>query len=155
MHEIQKIKELINSNIYQEVICNIAVISNIKIINATDLMMSFDLKKLDSSGFSCDELLSTLISYRHEVELFVIEKNRTLMPEEDDQEFPKGMQVEVSKIIEIKGTSSGFLLIALIEFSLIMTSENDLLDYLKKVRIPRAQKYAKQLCQWYANAKNA
>lgn len=155
MHEIQKIKELMNSSIYQEVISKLGILSNIKIINATDLMMSFNLKKLKCSGLSCDELFSTLISYRHEVELFVIEKNKKLMLEEDDQEFPKGMQVEVSKTIEKIGTSSGFLLIALIEFRLIMSSENDLLDYLKKVRIPRAQKYAKQLCQWYANAKNA
>jgi hypothetical protein len=155
MHEIQNIKELMNSSIYQEVMSKLAFLNNIKIINATDLMMSFDLKKLECSGLSCDELLSTLICFRHQVELFVIEKNRTLMPEDDDQEFPKDVQFEFSKTIEIIGTSSGFLLIALIEFRLIMTSSNALLYYLKKVRIPHAKKYAKQLCQCYANAKSA
>jgi hypothetical protein len=30
-----------------------------------------------------------------------------------------------------------------------MKSENDLLDYLKKIRIPHAKKYAKQLKKWY------
>jgi hypothetical protein len=149
MVEIQKIRAIINSNIYQEVILKLANISNIKIIDATDVMISFDLKKLEFSGLSCDELAANLISYRNEIEQFIIKKNNELMEENDDQEFPKGMGVEAARTIEKKGTSSGFLFIALIEFSLIMKSENDLLDYLKKIRIPHAKKYAKQLKKWY------
>jgi hypothetical protein len=149
MVEIQKIRIIINSNIYQEVILKLANLSNIKIIDATDVMINFDLKKLEFSGFSCDELAATLISYRNEIEQFIIKKNNELMEENDDQEFPKGMRVEAARTIEEKGTSSSFLFIALIEFSLLMKSENDLLNYLNKIRIPHAKKYAKQLKKWY------
>ncbi|MCD0476269.1 hypothetical protein LPB87_17905 [Flavobacterium sp. EDS] len=143
---------MIENKIYIKVIFEIVEKSNKK-IDTNNYMSSIQyakeaIKKADQSE---EKLLDFLVKNIDEVISFSVKKLTTLnstdeKDEDDDWISDDGDEDEV---VEELGLSMTFLIYYLIELILIKKGDDSLEKYLKKMRIPNAKKYAKELQDIY------
>lgn len=147
-------KELFNSRGYQNAIQTIKRIAKISIYpNYPDSLLAIDKLNLEKSGATINDIELLLKEHYDQVIDFSIKKIQKFEGLMIEQEYSHGEEPnegeEDSNEIDL-GYSQSFLLINLIEFYLLKNNPQMLIDYLKSTRIPKAEKYARDLNSIYA-----
>lgn len=140
-------QEFVSSPLYHSICLAIAKTIPITIISDySDTMANLDIQRIVNSNLSIKELQNTLINNKDELINYSINKYKMTYIDEEIEDYPIGEEVEERPTnIKYTGYSKGFLLMNLIEYSLMKRGNQELEEYLKKSRIPQAKKYAKEI----------
>jgi hypothetical protein len=147
----EDLKEFIESEYYKKTTEAIIKNTNIDIINEqNDIISSLEAAAVNRSELTIKELKNTLYEHNKIIIDFSIHK---FLATHNIEELQEGQQ-EPDKTHRLEGYSKGFLVANIIEYSLALKSYQDLEDYLRKSRIPRAKYYAKKVSRIIDNLKN-
>lgn len=146
-------KEFIESNNYQNAISDIQKIAKISIYPIYPAsLIELDKQKLEKSGATLADIEALLVEHFELVVKYSLEKLKKYDNLKIEQEYPSGEEPgeddEDSDEIS-QGYSKGFLLINLIEIFLLKYNQEYLINYLKSIRIPKAENYADELKSIY------
>lgn len=119
-----------------------------------EILYQYDSKKLDCSQLTLSELEKTLkISGAPLLQFIKLKFNED--SGDLDGDFPKNEmpgEEDRAKLVEKMGVYRNFLLIYIIEFTILSARPETITQYLKCVRIPKAVAYSKSLKKWYDEA---
>ncbi|QXI35815.1 MULTISPECIES: hypothetical protein [Pseudomonas] len=143
-------ERIVGSPIYKKLLSELVDVLHIEVESEyTEVFARLDSAKVARAKVDIDELMLALTDNFDLLRGYSISKFRALSAEEEDEEeYPAGAEPsedEKSKTLSVGKYSQGFLLTNLIEYVLAKSSREQLLEYLKLSRIPRAKKYADQL----------
>lgn len=131
---------------YQKTLEELVQASNIKVESGyTEVFAKLDSSKMARANLGAQEILSFLSASCLEIVQYSIDKLSALSGEEDE-EYPGGAEPpsdEKAKTLSTGNYSQGFLLTNLIEYMLANKGQEQLLDYLKVSRVPKAKQYAR------------
>jgi len=109
-------------------------------------------REISNSGLSLEYIRSYFRLKKDLIIKFGIKLNNTLKNTPLEEEYPAGEGIpksEKSKVIASHGLGIGFSVKYAIYLHFLETNPNDLLDYIKKERIPKAQKFHNTLKEIY------
>lgn len=121
-----------------------------------EILYQYDFKKLNCSPFILADLRETLENSGPSLLSFI----KLKFSEDTDDlggEFPQGEtpgEEDRPNIVKKMPVYRNFLLGYLIEFTILKTRPDVIIQYLKCVRIPNAATYAKRLKNWYGQAQS-
>ncbi|WP_409488158.1 hypothetical protein ACK1U3_21055 [Pseudomonas promysalinigenes] len=143
-------ERIVGSPIYKKLLSELVDVLHIEVESEyTEVFARLDSAKVARAKVDINELMLALTDKFDLLRGYSISKFRALSAEEEDEEeYPAGAEPsedEKSKILSVGKYSQGFLLTNLIEYVLAKSGREQLLEYLKLSRIPRAKKYADQL----------
>ena len=161
------IKELVTSVIYQDALKEIKDKMHIEFLDFESeskevqlrhiFLIEDKLKKAELSiPFVSDYIQSNL---KHIIE-YSIQKIRfyeTISEKEINEEYPKGEELKEDEkpvTVEVLGYNPFTLIMYGIEFYFLKDNPDRLLEYIKRLRIPRASKYKKELISIYKEVNN-
>lgn len=147
---------IVESMYYQNLMVQIKEKTHIKIIDEyRDTAALRDSQKLHLANLPTDAAISIIKQDFDELLNFTILKLCKYENVKTEEEYPNGEKPEEEDNNEtILGYSQGFLLMYLVEYYLLKEHPNNLIQYLKSVRIPYASKYAKELKNIYGELGN-
>ncbi len=117
-----------------------------------EILYEYDKKKLECASLSISDLLLTLSKNRNQLLPFTFLKFRD-EPDDLSGEFRSGEGLgknDQPKIVSEIKVPKNFLLGYIIEFTILSISPENISQYLKCVRIPKADSYGKRLKRWHA-----
>ena len=148
-----EIKELLISKDLSAIENDIALACNTYINkDFIDLTISSLRREISNSEISLNHIHQLLISKRDPIIKFGIRLYNTQKDAPLQEEYPVGEEIPKSqrpKVIASLGIGVGFGIKYAIYLHFLETNPNGLLDYLKKERIPKAQKFCKTLERIY------
>lgn len=147
---------MINNETYTQIIFDIANKSNKK-IDKNNYLSSIQYAKesIKKANETEESLLNFLNENKDIVIMYSVKKLTTLsnVEDKDDDDDWETDEGDEDEIIEELGLSMTFLIYYLNELILIKKGNEELEKYLKKIRIPNAKKYAKELREIYNSIK--
>ena len=164
---METIKELLDSDIYLGIIKELGVDNfnqDVQSVEVEELKNRLRQRQFLLEGFNCKVLseqemvqfYKQMISeYRKEIILWskrFWKYSDDIIEEYPDGEFPKGEEIskeDVSTTIEIGKYSKTSIALYIIEFDLLKNHQEIVADYYKRLGIPRATKYAKDMIAFY------
>ena len=164
---METIKELLDSDIYLDIIKELGVDNfnqDVQSIEVEELKNRLRQRQFLLEGFNCKVLseqemvqfYKQMISeYRKDIILWskrFWKYSDDIIEEYPDGEFPKGEEISkenVSTTIEIGKYSKTSIALYIIEFDLLKNHQEIVADYYKRLGIPRAAKYAKDMIAFY------
>lgn len=139
---MESAKDIILSKEYQDILTVIKSRYGLRIFEGDDeVLFAYDEKKMTLAGFG-----------REETErIFATERERFLKFIELKLELNKAIEEgEKNQCLKVHGYGKDFVLIYMIEYWLLGKGMDNLISYLKAIRIPGVKKYAGQLRQLYS-----
>ena len=164
---METIKEFLVSDIYLDIIKELGgenFNQNLQSVEIEELKNRLRQRKFLLEGFNCKVLsdkemvqfYKQMISeYRKEIIVWIKrfwKYSDDTIEEYPDGEFPKGEEIseeDVSTTIEIGKYSKTSIALYIIEFDLLKNHQEIVADYYKRLGIPRAAKYAKDMIAFY------
>lgn len=164
---METIKEFLDSDIYLDIIKELGgenFNQNLQSVEIEELKNRLRQRKFLLEGFNCKVLsdkemvqfYKQMISeYRKEIIVWIKrfwKYSDDTIEEYPDGEFPKGEEIseeDVSTTIEIGKYSKTSIALYIIEFDLLKNHQEIVADYYKRLGIPRAAKYAKDMIAFY------
>lgn len=142
-------ENLVYSTAYENAVKTIVRKTGISIFpNYPEVLYSLDYKNIETAGLSSAMLAELLENDFEQVMEFSIKKLEKFDNVEIEQEYPPGEEPEEDEMDSkgvSKGYSKGFLILNLIEFYFLKKDPDGLIAYLKRSRIPKAEKYRSEL----------
>ncbi|RMR08040.1 hypothetical protein ALP94_01625 [Pseudomonas savastanoi pv. glycinea] len=135
----------IYSNLLEQMVQNPKLATNDKIV--PDALLGYDIEYINAAGVTVKDL-EEVASDMLFCQKYVLAKLKSIEGTEDQQEG-KHSEDEDDVLLETLPFYKNFLNIYLIELHLLKTKPEMLDSYLKKIRIPNAKQYAKQLRSVY------
>ncbi|MCD5977413.1 MULTISPECIES: hypothetical protein [Pseudomonas] len=135
----------IYSNLLEQLVQNPKLATNDKIV--PDALLGYDIEDINAAGVTVKDL-EEVASDKLFCQKYVLEKLKSIEGTENQQEG-KHSEDEDDVLLETLPFYKNFLNIYLIELHLLKTKPEMLDSYLKKIRIPNAKQYAKQLRSVY------
>lgn len=119
-----------------------------------EILYQYDLKKLTSSGLTISELKKVIDKCSNSFSYFVMMKFREDPGDLDGELPPNEMPGEEdrAKVVEQLPVYRNFLIGYIVEFALIDQRPDNLVEYLKCVRVSHASSYGKLLRKWHSRA---
>ena len=164
---METIKEFLVSDIYLDIIKELGVDNfnqDVQSVEIEELKNRLKQRQFLLEGFNCKVLseqemvqfYKQMISeYRKDIILWskrFWKYSDDIIEEYPDGEFPKGEEISkenVSTTIEIGKYSKTSIALYIIEFDLLKNHQEIVADYYKRLDIPRAAKYAKDMIAFY------
>lgn len=164
---METIKEFLVSDIYLDIIKELGVDNfnqDVQSVEIEELKNRLKQRQFLLEGFNCKVLseqemvqfYKQMISeYRKDIILWskrFWKYSDDIIEEYPDGEFPKGEEISkenVSTTIEIGKYSKTNIALYIIEFDLLKNHQEIVADYYKRLGIPRAAKYAKDMIAFY------
>ena len=164
---METIKEFLVSDIYLDIIKELGVDNfnqDVQSIEVEELKNRLRQRQFLLEGFNCKVLseqemvqfYKQMISeYRKDIILWskrFWKYSDDIIEEYPDGEFPKGEEISkenVSTTIEIGKYSKTSIALYIIEFDLLKNHQEIVADYYKRLGIPQAAKYAKDMIAFY------
>lgn len=164
---METIKEFLVSDIYLDIIKELGVDNfnqDVQSVEIEELKNRLKQRQFLLEGFNCKVLseqemvqfYKQMISeYRKDIILWskrFWKYSDDIIEEYPDGEFSKGEEIseeDVSTTIEIGKYSKTSIALYIIEFDLLKNHQEIIADYYKKLGIPRAAKYAKDMIAFY------
>ena len=164
---METIKEFLVSDIYLDIIKELGVDNfnqDYQSVEIEELKNRLKQRQFLLEGFNCKVLsekemvqfYAQMISeYRKDIILWskrFWKYSDDIIEEYPDGEFPKGEKIseeDVSTTIEIEKYSKTSIALYIIEFDLLKNHQEVVADYYKRLGIPRAAKYAKDMIAFY------
>ena len=164
---METIKEFLVSDIYLDIIKELGVDNfnqDVQSIEVEELKNRLRQRQFLLEGFNCKVLseqemvqfYKQMISeYRKDIILWskrFWKYSDDIIEEYPDGEFPKGEEISkenVSTTIEIGKYSKKSIALYIIEFDLLKNHQEIVAEYYKRLDIPRAAKYAKDMIAFY------
>lgn len=164
---METIKEFLVSDIYLDIIKELGVDNfnqDVQSVEIEELKNRLKQRQFLLEGFNCKVLseqemvqfYKQMISeYRKDIILWskrFWKYSDDIIEEYPDGEFPKGEEISkenVSTTIEIGKYSKTSIALYIIEFDLLKNHQEIVADYYKRLGIPRAAKYAKDMIAFY------
>jgi hypothetical protein len=149
-------KKIINSNQYQSLIEDIRKRTKLKILTEyRETAANRDEQKIKLAHLSEENIFAVIDTKTDSFKKFALLKMQKFENLQVVEEYPEGEELEEEDNNEtILGYSKGFLFMYLIEYILLKDKPDELLNYLKSVRIPQAKKYEKELKEIYNKVKD-
>ena len=160
-------KEFLDSDIYLDIIKELGVDNfnqDVQSVEVEELKNRLRQRQFLLEGFNCKVLsdkemvqyYKQMISeYRNDIIVWIKrfwKYSDDTIEEYPDGEFPKGEEIskeDVSTTIEIGKYSKTSIALYIIEFDLLKNHQEIVADYYKRLGIPRAAKYAKDMIAFY------
>ena len=164
---METIKELLDSDIYLDIIKELGVdnfYKDYQSVEIEELKNRLRQRQFLLEGFNCKVLSDQEIvqfykqmieEYRKDIILWskkFLQYSDDTIEEYPDGEFPKGEEIseeDVSTTVEIGKYSKTSIALYIIEFDLLKNHQEIVADYYKRLGIPRAAKYAKNMIAFY------
>lgn len=164
---METLKEFLDSNIYLDIIKELGgdnFNQNLQSVEIEELKNRLRQRQFLLEGFNCKVLsdkemvqfYKQMISeYGKDIIVWskkVLQYSDDTIEEYPDGEFPKGEEIseeDVSTTIEIGKYSKTSIALYIIEFYLLKNHQEIVADYYKRLGIPRAAKYAKDMIAFY------
>lgn len=164
---METLKEFLDSDIYLDIIKELGgdnFNQNLQSVEIEELKNRLKQRQFLLEGFNCKVLsdkemvqfYKQMISeYRNDIIVWIKrfwKYSDDTIEEYPDGEFPKGEEIskeDVSTIIEIGKYSKTSIALYIIEFDLLKNHQEIVADYYKRLGIPRATKYAKDMIAFY------
>ena len=164
---METIKELLDSDIYLDIIKELGVdnfYKDYQSVEIEELKNRLRQRQFLLEGFNCMVLSDQEIvqfykqmieEYRKDIILWskkFLQYSDDTIEEYPDGEFPKGEEIseeDVSTTIEIGKYSKTSIALYIIEFDLLKNHQEIVADYYKRLGIPRAAKYTKDMIAFY------
>ena len=169
---METIKEFLVSDIYLDIIKELGVDNfnqDLQSVEIEELKNRLKQRQFLLEGFNCKVLseqemvqfYKQMISeYRKDIILWskrFWKYSDDIIEEYPDGEFSKGEEIseeDVSTTIEVGNYSKTSVAMYIIEFDILKNYQEILADYYKRLRIPRAAKYAKEVLVLYKEVFN-
>lgn len=149
MVNLQEARHWIEGEVYsrllEQMVQNPKLATNDKIV--PDALLGYDIEDINAAGVTVKDL-EEVASDMLFCQKYVLAKLKSIEGTEDQQEG-KHSEDEDDVLLETLPFYKNFLNIYLIELHLLKTKPEMLDSYLKKIRIPNAKQYAKQLRSVY------
>lgn len=164
---METIKELLDSDIYLDIIKELGVdnfYKDYQSVEIEELKNRLKQRQFLLKGFNCEVLSEKemvqfyeqmIEEYRKDIILWskkFLQYSDDSIEEYPDGEFPKGEEIseeDVLTTIEIGKYSKTSIALYIIEFDLLKNHQEIVADYYKRLGIPRAAKYAKNMIAFY------
>ena len=164
---METIKELLDSDIYLDIIKELGVdnfYKDYQSVEIEELKNRLKQRQFLLKGFNCEVLSEKemvqfyeqmIEEYRKDIILWskkFLQYSDDTIEEYPDGEFPKGEEIseeDVLTTIEIGKYSKTSIALYIIEFDLLKNHQEIVADYYKRLDIPRAAKYAKDMIAFY------
>lgn len=164
---METIKEFLDSDIYLDIIKELGVDNfnqDVQSVEVEELKNRLRQRQFLLEGFNCKVLsdkemvqfYKQMISeYRNDIIVWIKrfwKYSDDTIEEYPDGEFPKGEEIskeDVSTTIEVGNYSKTSVAMYIIEFDILKNHQEILADYYKRLGIPRAAKYAKDMIAFY------
>lgn len=164
---METIKELLVSDIYLDIIKELGFdnfYKDYQSVEIEELKNRLRQRQFLLEGFNCKVLSDQEIvqfykqmieEYRKDIILWskkFLQYSDDTIEEYPDGEFPQGEEIseeDVSTTIEIGKYSKTSIALYIIEFDLLKNHQEIVADYYKRLGIPRAAKYAKDMIAFY------
>lgn len=164
---METLKEFLDSNIYLDIIKELGgdnFNQNLQSVEIEELKNRLRQRQFLLEGFNCKVLSDKEMVqfYKQMIEEYgkniivwskkVLQYSDDTIEEYPDGEFPKGEEIseeDVSTTIEIGKYSKTSIALYIIEFYLLKNHQEIVADYYKRLGIPRAAKYAKDMIAFY------
>ena len=163
---METIKEFLDSDIYLDIIKEPGVDNfnqDVQSVEVEELKNRLRQRQFLLEGFNCKMLSEKEMVqfYEQMIEEYgkdiIVWSKKFLQYSDDiieeylDGEFPKGEEIseDVSTTIEIGKYSKTSIALYIIEFDLLKNHQEIVADYYKRLGIPRAAKYAKDMIAFY------
>lgn len=164
---METIKEFLDSDIYLDIIKELGIDNfnqDLQSVEVEELKNRLRQRQFLLEGFGCKVLLDKemvqfykqmIEEYRKDIILWTkkfLQYSDDTIEEYPDGEFPKGEEIseeDVSTTIEIGKYSKMSIALYIIEFYLLKNHQEIVADYYKRLGIPRAAKYAKEVIVLY------
>ena len=164
---METIKEFLDSDIYLDIIKELGIDNfnqDLQSVEVEELKNRLRQRQFLLEGFGCKVLLDKemvqfykqmIEEYRKDIILWTkkfLQYSDDTIEGYPDGEFPKGEEIseeDVSTTIEIGKYSKMSIALYIIEFYLLKNHQEIVADYYKRLGIPRAAKYAKEVIVLY------
>ena len=164
---METIKELLDSDIYLDIIKELGVdnfYKDYQSVEIEELKNRLKQRQFLLKGFNCEVLSEKemvqfyeqmIEEYRKDIILWskkFLQYSDDTIEEYPDGEFPKGEEIseeDVLTTIEIGKYSKTSIALYIIEFDLLKNHQEIVADYYKRLGIPRAAKYTKDMIAFY------
>ena len=164
---METLKEFLDSDIYLDIIKELGgdnFNQNLQSVEIEELKNRLRQRQFLLEGFNCKVLLDKemvqfykqmISEYRNDIIVWIKrfwKYSDDTIEEYPDGEFPKGEEIseeDVSTTIEIGKYSKTSIALYIIEFDLLKNHQEIVADYYKRLGIPRAAKYAKDMIAFY------
>ena len=163
---METIKEFLDSEIYLDIIKELGVDNfnqDVQSVEVEELKNRLRQRQFLLEGFNCKVLsekemvqfyAQMIEEYGKDIILWskkFLQYSDDTIEEYPDGEFPKGEESkeDVSTTIEIGKYSKTSIALYIIEFDLLKNHQEIVADYYKRLGIPRAAKYAKDIIAFY------
>jgi hypothetical protein len=148
MVNIKEIQDFINGSLYKTALNKLEQKYKIT-TNGEELpsvLFKYDANKIHLSGATLSDLENILSNSLTSFLKYIAIKLVVLQDEPDEQEGNDEKDVTIS----VDDPYEDFLIIHLLEYYLITSDAGNLINYLKKIKIPYSKKYCEQLKKIYA-----
>ena len=164
---METIKEFLDSDIYLDIIKELGINNfnrDLQSVEVEELKNRLRQRQFLLEGFGCKVLLDKemvqfykqmIEEYRKDIILWTKkfwQYSDVTIDAYPDGEFPEGEEIseeDVSATIEVGNYSKTSVAMYIIEFDILKNHQEILADYYKRLRIPRAAKYAKEVIVLY------
>lgn len=164
---METLKEFLDSDTYLDIIKELSVENfnqDVQIVEIEELKNRLKQRQFLLEGFNCKVLSNQemvqfykqmIEEYRKDIILWTKkfwQYSDAIIDAYPDGEFPKGEEIseeDVSTTIEVGNYSKTSIAMYIIEFDILKHHQEILADYYKRLRIPRAAKYAKEVLVLY------
>ncbi|MCO6561210.1 MAG: hypothetical protein J6574_08970 [Gilliamella sp.] len=148
MVNIKEIQYFVNSSLYKTALDKLEqkykITTNGK--ELPSVLFEYDANKINLSGANLSDLENILSNSLASFLKYIAIKFVVLLDEPDEQEGNDEEDVTIS----VGAPYEDFLIIHLLEYYLITSDAGNLINYLKKIKIPYSKKYCEQLKKIYA-----
>lgn len=155
---MESLLNLINSTNYQMMIAKLEKSLDISVNRNSPpiAVLNYDMKKIRISDVEIEEIELLIDEEKEKIISFVSAKLSKYINAKMEQECPKGEDLdEDDEVIERVPFYGSFLVIYLLEYYLLKNKPSDVESYLKKIRIPQAKKYAKEIKKIFDDVQQA
>ena len=151
---IESLRNFYNSSIYCDRLNEIRSTLGLEEVSDAfpDVLYSHDAKKIEAANVSLESITDCLKNDFDFAKTFIVTKFRAVENEEPDDEHPPNEppgEDEKAKLIQKLPPYKNFLIFHIVEYLILRDKPEALQKYLKQIRIPHAEKYAKQLRDFY------
>ena len=164
---METIKEFLDSDIYLDIIKELGCDNfnqDVQSVEIEELKNRLKQRQFLLEGFGCKVLLDKemvqfykqmIEEYRKDIILWTKkfwQYSNATIDRYPDGEFPEGEEIseeDVSTTIEVGNYSKISVAMYIIEFDILKNHQEILADYYKRLRIPRAAKYAREVIVLY------
>ncbi|WP_081297875.1 MULTISPECIES: hypothetical protein [unclassified Gilliamella] len=148
MININEIRDFINSSLYKTALDKLEkkykITTNGK--ELPSVLFEYDANEINLSGATLSDLKNILSNNLASFLKYIAIKFVVLFDEPDEQEGNDEKDVTIS----VNAPYENFLIIHLLEYYLLTNDVDNLINYLKKIKIPYSKKYCGQLKKIYA-----